>query len=238
MCLTLAAVLSWASFAQETTPRILRFDPNVIEIGTVRFDGGPVTVTFVGENIASKPVTILDVRSQCGCAVPAFSRKEIRPGEKTRITVTFDPSGTFGEQKRYLTVIATNGDYRKFNTLEVHGQVERDQTEAEIRFPVLLGAGIRTELETVGLRKRKAGETVRRTIVLHNDSPVAVKLSRKWNRRIRGDLEKDVLAPGERTALELEYRTRGLKKGDFSDALVLRADGKDLKPILLQGTIE
>ena len=228
MCLTLAAVLSWASFAQETTPRILRFDPNVIEIGTVQFDGGPVTVTFVGENIASKPVTILDVRSQCGCAVPAFSRKEIRPGEKTRITVTFDPSGTFGEQKRYLTVIATNGDYRKFNTLEVHGRVERDQTEAEIRFPVLLGAGVRTELETVGLRKRKAGETVRRTIVLYNDSPAAVKLS----------LEKDVLAPGERTALELEYRTRGLKKGDFSDALVLRADGKDLKPILLQGTIE
>ena len=220
MCLTLAAVLSWASFAQETTPRILRFDPNVIEIGTVRFDGGPVTVTFEGENIASKPVTILDVRAQCGCTVPTFSRKEIRPGEKTRITVTFDPSGTFGEQKRYLTVIATNGDYRKFNTLEVHGQVERDQTEAEIRFPVLLGAGIRTELETVGLRKRKAGETVRRNIVLYNDSPVAV------------------LAPGERTALELEYRTRGLKKGDFSDALVLRADGKDLKPILLQGTIE
>ena len=65
----------------------------------------------------------------------------------------------------------------------------------------------------------------------------AVRLSRKRNRRIRGDLEKDVLAPGERTTLEMVYRTRGLKKGDFSDALVLRADGKDLKPILLQGTI-
>ena len=62
-CLTLAAVLSWASSAQETTPRILQFTPNVIEIGTVRYDGGPVTVTFEGENICSKPVTILDVRA-------------------------------------------------------------------------------------------------------------------------------------------------------------------------------
>ena len=238
MCLTLAAGLSGAVAAQETTPRLQRFDPNVLEIGTVRFDGGPVTVTFEGENIASKPVTILDVRAQCGCTAPSFSRKEIRPGEKALITVTFDPSGTFGEQKRYLTVIATNGDYRKFSTLQVHGQVERDQTEAEIRFPFLLGGGIRTELETVGLRKRKAGDRVRRTIVLYNDSPDSVRLSWKKSRRMKGTLEKKTLAPGERTALELVYSTRGLKKGDFSDELVIRADGKDLKPILLKGTIE
>ena len=237
-CLTLAAVLSWASFAQETTPRILQFTPNVIEIGTVRYDGGPVTVTFEGENICSKPVTILDVRPQCGCTVPSFSRKEVRPGEKARITVTFDPSGTYGEQKRYLTVIATNGDYRKFNTLEVHGQVERDQTEAEIRFPALLGEGIRTELETVGLRKRKAGETVTRTLVLYNDSPEKVKLSWKGSRRMRGTLESKVLEPGARTSLVLTYRTKGLRSGDFSDELVIRANGKALKPVVLKGTIE
>ena len=49
---------------------------------------------------------------------------------------------------------------------------------------------------------------------------------------------QNTLAPGERTALELTYSTRRLKKGDFSDELVIRADGKDLKPILLKGTIE
>ena len=233
------AGFSWAvSSAQEKDARLLLFTPSTIEIDTVRYDGGPVEVTFSFQNVSGKPVTLLDVRPQCGCTVPVYSRSAVGPGKKGTVKVTFDPSQTYGEQKRYLTVVSTNGDYRKLNTIQVHGYVRRDQTPSEIRFPFHLGAGIRTELETVGLRKRKAGETVRRTIVLYNDSPAAVKLSRKRNRRIRGDLEKDVLAPGERTALELVYHTRGLKKGDFSDALVLRADGKDLKPILLQGTIE
>ena len=238
MCLTLAVGLSWAVSAQETTPRILRFSPNVIEIGTVRYDGGPVVVTFEGENICDKPVTILEVRPQCGCTVPEFSRKTVAPGQKTPVRVTFDPSRTYGEQKRYLTVVATNGDYRKFNTLEVHGQVERDQTEAEIRFPFLLGEGVRTELGTVGLRRRKAGETVTRTLVLYNDSEVPVKLSWKGSRRLKATLEKKTLPPGERTNLVLRYRTRGLRPGDFSDALILRANGKNLEPIQLKGTIE
>ena len=238
LCLTLAGILSWALSAQETTPRILRFSPSVIEIGTVRYDGGPVTVTYECENICDKPVTILDIHPQCGCTVPEYPDKAIRPGEKVPVRVTFDPSSTYGEQKRYLTVVATNGDYRKFNTIGVHGQVERDETEAEIRFPCLLGQGIRTELETVGLRKRKAGETVTRTLVLYNDSTAPVTLSWKGSRRMKGTLEKKTLQPGERTTLELRYRTRGLGKGDFSDSLVIRADGKDLKPIILKGTIE
>lgn len=238
LCLTLAGILSWAVSAQETTPRILRFSPSVIEIGTVRYDAGPVAVTFECENICDKPVTILDIHPQCGCTVPEFPQKAIRPGEKATVRVTFDPSSTYGEQKRFLTVIATNGDYRKFNTIGLHGHVERDQTEAEIRFPVLLGQGIRTELETIGLRKRRAGETVARTVVLYNDSPDPVTLSWKGSRRMKGTLEKKTLPPGERATLELRYRTRGLRPGDFSDTLVIRADGKDLKPILLKGTIE
>ena len=237
-CLTLAGVLSWTVSAQETTPRLLRFAPSVIEIGTVRYDGGPVTVDLAYENIADKPVTILDVRPQCGCTVPEFSRKPLRPGEKATVRVTFDPSGTYGEQKRYLTVIATNGDYRKFNTIGLHGQVERDQTEAEIRFPCLLGRGIRTELGTIGLRKRKAGETVTRTIVLYNDAEEPVKLAWKGGRRVKGSLDKKTLQPGERANLTLSYRTRGLRPGDFSDELFIRADGKALQPIILKGTIE
>ena len=237
LCLILAVGGSWAVSAQET-PRLLRFSDPVVEIGTVRYDGGPVSVTFECENIDAKPVTILEVRSQCGCTVPEFSGKAIAPHGTATVKVTFDPSNTYGEQKRYLTVVATNGDYRKLSTLQVHGQVERDQTEAEIRFPFLLGEGLRTEQETIGLRKRKAGEEVTRSIVLYNDSSAPLKLSWKGSRRMKGKLGKKTLAPGERTTLEIRYRTRGLKPGDFTDRLVIRAGGQALRPILLKGTIE
>ena len=134
-------------------------------------------VTFSFQNVSGKPVTLLDVRPQCGCTVPVYSRSAVGPGKKGTVKVTFDPSQTYGEQKRYLTVVSTNGDYRKLNTIQVHGYVRRDQTPSEIRFPFHLGAGIRTELETVGLRRRTAGEVVRRSIVLYNDSQVPVTLS-------------------------------------------------------------
>ena len=240
LILSLLAVLSWAATtaAQDKTERLLRFTPATIEIGTVRFDGGPVKVTFEYENISGSPVSILDVRAQCGCTAPEYSHSALAPGKKGKVEVTFDPSQTFGEQKRYLTVVASNGTYRKLSTIQVHGYVERDQTESEIRFPVLLGEGIRTELGTIGLRMRKAGETVSRSMVLYNDSDASVRLSWKGSRRVKGMLGKKVLAPGERTTLEFIYKTKGLPSGDFTDELFILAGGKKLSPVLLKGTIE
>lgn len=227
-----------AGTAAGETARLLRFSPSVIEFGTVRYDAGPVTVTFVCENISPKAVTILDVHAQCGCTKASFSREAIAPGATARVEVVLDPSTLYGEQNRHLTVIATGGDYRKFNTLTVHGVVERDQSPAEIRFPFLLGAGIRTELGTVGLRKRTSGEKVKRSVVLYNDSSAPVRLSRKWNWRIKGEVKDKVLAPGARTTLDFTYDTRWKGEGDFEDVLVLKADGKALTPITLIGTID
>ena len=69
------------------TARLLRFSPNVIDVGTIRYDGGPVTVTFVCENISSKAVTILDVHPQCGCTRPVFQREAIAPGATAKVEV-------------------------------------------------------------------------------------------------------------------------------------------------------
>lgn len=239
LILCILVVLSWAtSAAQDKTERLLRFTPATIEIGTVRFDGGPVKVTFEYENISDAPVSILDVRAQCGCTAPEYSHSALAPGRKGKVEVTFDPSQTYGEQKRYLTVVSSNGVYRKLSTIQVHGYVQRDQTESEIRFPVHLGEGIRTELGTIGLRMRKAGETVNRSMVLYNDSDATVKLSWKGSRRVKGTLGKKALSPGERTTLEFTFRTKGLPSGDYTDEILVMANGKRLSPVLLKGTIE
>ncbi len=226
------------ALATGDNPRILRFSPNVIDVDTIRFDGGGVTVRFVCENIADKPVTILDVHAQCGCTVPSFPRKPIGPGKTAVVEVTLNPETLFGAQKRHLTVVATNGDYRKFNTLTVTGYVQRDQSEAEIRFPVLLGEGLRTELETVALRLRKAGEKVNRTLVLYNDSDREISLSWKGSLRIKGSLSSRTLAPGERARLSITYNTRWMRSGNFTDSVRMFVDGREVKCVKLSGTIE
>ena len=224
--------------AAEDQPRLLQFAQPVVEVGTVRFDAGKVAASFECENIASEPVTILEVRSQCGCVVAEFSRKALKPGEKTVIRAVLDPSGTYGEQKRYLTVVATNGSYRRLNTLQMHGYVQRDQTESEIRFPCHIGGGLRTELCTVGLRRRTAGEQIRRSVVLYNDSDAPMRLSWKAGRRVKGSWKKTSLAPGERTTLEFVYDTRGLSAGDYTDELQFFLGKKRLGAVELKGTIE
>lgn len=239
LCLGLWLGFSWeAGAAREKTPRLLRFSASVAEVDTIRFDGGEVTVRFECENISDKAVTILDVHPQCGCTTPVFPRTSIAPGKTAVVEVTLHPESLFGEQKRHLTVVATNGDYRKFSTLTVHGYVQRDQTEAEIRFPVLLGEGLRTELETVGLRRRKAGEKVQRTLVFYNDAPEERTLSFKSGLRVSGDLSVRRLPSGSRTTVEISYNTRWMRKGAFTDSICCYVDGIEVAPIKLSGTIE
>ena len=114
---SMICLLAVTNASGQGNPRILRFDSPVMEIDTVRYDGGPVTVRFECTNISDRKVSIVDVHSQCGCAKPSFSREPIAPGAKGYVDVVLDPSHLFAGQTRHLTVIATNGDYRKFNTI-------------------------------------------------------------------------------------------------------------------------
>ena len=43
---------------------------------------GRVSHTFTGENRGDKPVVILDVVTTCGCTVPEFTKRPIRPGRE------------------------------------------------------------------------------------------------------------------------------------------------------------
>ena len=69
----------------------LTFDTPRWDFGTIQELDGPVSHTFTGENRGDKPLVILDVVTSCGCTVPRFSKRPILPGEKTEITVTYDP---------------------------------------------------------------------------------------------------------------------------------------------------
>lgn len=157
--------------AAAATPKLLKFESSVIELDTVRFDAGVCVTHFIFTNIADKPVSIVDVQSQCRCAVPKFGRTEVLPGKQSVIEVILDPSELYGEQNRHLTVVSTNGEYRRFNTITVHAYVKRDQTEGEIRYPYLLGDGLRTESRSVGVNVDTGCE-----IVIYNDNPYPVEL--------------------------------------------------------------
>lgn len=222
----------------QSNPRILRFESPVMEIGTVRYDSGPVTVRFICTNICDKSVVILDVKSQCGCAKPSFSREPIAPGGKGYVDVVLDPSHLFDVQNRHLTVIATNGDYRKFNTITVHGCVDRGITKEEVRYPYEILPGLRSDMQTVGMRLYKKGEVSEKEFTLYNSGTATMSL--KWksdSRKVSAKLPKTI-APGESAKVRVSVSTSGRSSGEYQESLYIIADGLCSTAILLKGAVE
>ncbi|MCR5003954.1 MAG: DUF1573 domain-containing protein [Bacteroidales bacterium] len=231
------AFLCSAPGAGAETARILRFDKNVVDLGTVKEDASPVTVIFEGVNISDKPVQILDVMVRCRCVNFEFERKAVAPGQKVRIKATFNPKNLFAARKEYLTVVATNGDYKKFSTLQIKAYVDNGKTEAEVYYPHTLSEKLRMDLPGAGFKMRNAGEKPSFTITLFNDSDKAVKLGWKSSRRVSCDMGTRI-DPHSKMEVTIIYDTSGMKAGEWEDAIHIWQDGKQIKDIKLKGAIK
>ncbi|MDE6872160.1 MAG: DUF1573 domain-containing protein [Bacteroidales bacterium] len=232
-----AVCLAWTMSMAGQTPRLLRFDEPVAEIGTIRHDAGKVNVRFTFENISGSNVSIVDVRTQCGCASPSFSREGIPPGGKGHIDVLLDPENLFAEQKRHLTVVASNGEYRKFSTITVHGYVDRGVSEEEVRYPHELLPGLRSEVETLGMRLNRRGEISEKSFSIYNSTDVPVSL--KWGADdygITAEMPGSV-APHSSAKVTVRLDTGKLDKGQFMKKLFIFADGRKAA-LSLKGAIE
>lgn len=223
----------------EGTPRILSFDPNVISIDTVRYDAGEITVRFECTNICDKPVAIIDVRSQCGCTRPSFGKASIAPGKKGYVDVVFDPHTLFADQKRHLTVVATNGEYRKFSTLTITGYVDRGVSEEEVRYPYVLAEGLRSDQNTIGMRLSKRGDVPVREFTIYNGSSSVMKLD--WTAEDRCVMAEvpDEIKPGESAKIKVSVKTRWLPSGSYEKSMTLMINGnQQSERILLKGSVE
>jgi hypothetical protein len=59
---------------------------------------------FKYTNKGDKPVRITNVKSSCGCTVPALKKNEVAPGESGEITATFKIGGRTGTQVKTVRV--------------------------------------------------------------------------------------------------------------------------------------
>ena len=59
---------------------------------------------FKYTNKGDKPVRITNVKSSCGCTVPALKKNDVAPGESGEITATFKIGGRTGTQVKTVAV--------------------------------------------------------------------------------------------------------------------------------------
>lgn len=223
-------------YALANNPRLLIFDEPVMDLGIIKEVDGAVKLSFKYTNITDEFVVILGINTQCGCAHPEFSTKPIKPAGEGIVEVIFDPKDRFGDFEIGLTVIASNGDYKKFNTLVVKGIVINRIPEVEIKYPYALSPIMRADNKTIGMRQIEKGDRRVRILKMFNTSSESVNLSfqvESKNLKISGPTYIDAKEEAE---LEYTLDTLDMLPGEFVIKSIIRA-GKENLTVEIKGVV-
>lgn len=113
----LVAMLMTASFGyaqeiQEVKPREkgeMKFEHTRHNFGVFAVDTAIVTHEFVFTNVGKAPLIIHQASASCGCTVPEYTLEPIKPGEKGKITVTYNGKGRRPGVFRKSITVHNNG---------------------------------------------------------------------------------------------------------------------------------
>lgn len=113
----LVAMLMTASFGyaqeiQEVRPREkgeMKFEHTRHNFGVFAVDTAIVTHEFVFTNVGKAPLIIHQANASCGCTVPEYTLEPIKPGEKGKITVTYNGKGRRPGVFRKSITVHNNG---------------------------------------------------------------------------------------------------------------------------------
>ena len=91
------------------------------DFGNIKEANGSVSYEFEFVNSGDEPLIILSAKTSCGCTVPSYPKKPIKPGEKDKIKVTYNPAGRPGEFHKEVR-IKTNAK-SKTSVVKISGVV-------------------------------------------------------------------------------------------------------------------
>jgi hypothetical protein len=222
--LLLAMGIGSIMYGQEKEPRLV-FKNKVHDFGQIKEDGGKVTHQFVYTNTGGKPLKIHRIEVSCGCTSPSWTRKEVLPGSKGYVRVTFDPRRRPGDFVKPLTVYsnATNKEV----TLRIRGKVlPRKRTLAE-RYPRKMGK-LRLKSHHLAFSKVLHNQPARDSmgIVNTSDQPMEIGFERVPG-HVNLSTNPGVLKPGQQGYIVGVYDpTRVNDWGFRMDRVRLRPNGE------------
>lgn len=78
--------------AQQSELSGISFDKKEYDFGRVPRENKNYTCTFILENKTDKPLVLLSVNTSCSCLKAHYSRRPLKVGDKTNITMTLEAS--------------------------------------------------------------------------------------------------------------------------------------------------
>lgn len=95
----------------------ISFENKEYDFGTVD-EGEIVETTFKVTNSGKTDLVITDAKVTCGCTVPVWPKKPIKPGETENIKVRFNTRGKKNRQQKNITLITNTEKGSEILTLK------------------------------------------------------------------------------------------------------------------------
>ncbi|MEA3445889.1 MAG: DUF1573 domain-containing protein [Bacteroidota bacterium] len=89
---------------EDVLPKIT-FDDTTHNFGAI-IEGEIVEHTFVFTNTGGSKLVLTKVSAACGCTIPKYDTKPVKPGEKGKIIVSFNSENRKGNQNKVIKVLA------------------------------------------------------------------------------------------------------------------------------------
>ena len=139
----------------------IEFNKLINDLGTFSEDSKPKTCTFKFTNHQAKAIAIAHVQSTCGCAVPQYTQKAIKPGESGEIKITYNPQGRPGIFNR--AILVSFSDQTEKTRLFVKGTVTPGVVRKDKSYPYVMGD---LQLRTTGIKLKQMRSNVQQQNIM------------------------------------------------------------------------
>ena len=74
----------------------IEFENTIHDYGTIKEANGPAVAKFTFKNTGKQPLVLTEVKPNCGCTSPEWSKAPIQPGATGFIKASYDPKNRPG----------------------------------------------------------------------------------------------------------------------------------------------
>lgn len=236
----LLALGTLPAFAQTASPVVTQgpvsgrvdefilFDTALHDFGSLKEEGGPQRFTFTFTNRSAEPIRLTDVKPNCGCTTPTYSKENIAPGATGSIQAEFNPLGRPGKFEKFITVKARpiSASEDRVVILTIKGEVTpRVKTLADF-FPHKVG-NLRMSAGYLNVPTLYYGEQVASSLKLYNESDAAITVQGIQKAAYIKLLTTLPLTLAPKDSITLQFSVDGAAVNDWgyvSDRLELKTD--------------
>lgn len=201
--------------------------------GTIKEEAGNVSNVFEFTNNGDKPIVVQNVQTSCGCTAPEWTKNPIAPGQKGKITATFNPARRSGPFSKTITVFSTGVPNRV--VLTISGKIIPKPKGIADYYPRLIGDAengqIRMKSSVVPFYKIKNTEVKTDSLPIINiwDKPIKVGFRNSNLKHLKFKAVPEELKPQEKGFLIFTYDASAKNDwGTVSDILYLTFNGNNV----------